>query len=48
MASFEVASNICPPQLLGDPGVFKALADRKTDDPPCWQPASFDGIEAGG
>jgi hypothetical protein len=31
--------------LPGDPGVFKALASKKTNAPPCWDPSSFSGIE---
>ena len=33
------------PLLPGDPGVFKTLADKQTNAPPCWLPDSFDGIE---
>jgi hypothetical protein len=31
--------------LPGDPGVFKALADKKANAPPCWIPDAFHGIE---
>jgi len=33
------------PLLPGDPGVFQALVDKKTNASPCWLPAAFDGIE---
>jgi len=33
------------PLIPGDPGVFKALADNKSNAPPCWLPDSFDGVE---
>ena len=33
------------PLRPGDPGVFKALADKKSSAPPCWLQTSYDGIE---
>jgi hypothetical protein len=35
------------PLVPGERGVFRALRGTTADNPPCWNPSAFDGIEAG-